>query len=101
MIRITSFNPRGSAAMKVRRLGLLAVASIAFMGGCTTAPDPFAGAKPGQLKVLTSFPPLYCFAANVAGDDAKTLCLLTSVGPHGYQATTLDSVKVAKADLFL
>ena len=87
--------------MNARRLGLLAVASLAFLSGCTAAPDPFAGAKPGQLKILTSFPPLYCFAANVAGDDAKTLCLLTSQGPHGYQATTLDSVKVAKADLFL
>src|SRR5688500_3179610 len=80
---------------------LLVLLSLVAFSGCSAAPDPFAGAQPGQLKILTSFPPLYCFAANVAGDEAKTLCLLTNVGPHGYEATSLDSIKVAKADLFL
>ncbi len=80
---------------------LLAFASLISLGGCSRAPDPFVDAQPGQLRILTSFPPLYCFAANVAGDQAKTLCLLTNVGPHGYHAAPLDSIKVSKADVFI
>jgi ABC-type Zn uptake system ZnuABC Zn-binding protein ZnuA len=51
--------------------------------------------------VLVSFPPLYCFTKSVAGDDAKVLSLLTTVGPHDYQPTAADALKVRKADLFL
>lgn len=87
--------------MNVRRLVPLGALSLLVLAGCASAPPPFAGAKPGQLKILASFPPLYCFAANVAGDQAKTLCLLTTVGPHGYESSSLDSIKVAEADLFL
>jgi ABC-type Zn uptake system ZnuABC Zn-binding protein ZnuA len=51
--------------------------------------------------VLVSFPPLYCFAKNIAGPDAKVLSLLTTVGPHDYQPTAADALLVRKADLFL
>ena len=69
--------------------------------GCSEAVNPWSDAKPGQLKVLTSFPPLYCFTANVAGEHAAVKCVLTSTGPHDYSATHVDSLKVARADLFV
>ena len=82
-------------------LVIIGVITLLTGFGCSAAPDPFAGAAPGQLRILTSFPPLYCFAANVTGDQAKVLCFLSSQGPHGFHATALDSIKVTSADLFI
>src|SRR6266568_1467742 len=87
--------------MSLQRGVLCIVLTLVPICGCTRARDPFDGAKPGQLKILTSFPPLYCFTANVAGDHAKVLCFLTATGPHDFQATALDSIKVAQANLFI
>ncbi|MCS7044717.1 MAG: zinc ABC transporter substrate-binding protein [Gemmataceae bacterium] len=67
---------------------------------CSKAPDPFANVKPEQLRILASFAPLYCFAANVVGEHGKVLCLLSSKGVHDYTAVPFDSIKVAKADVF-
>jgi ABC-type Zn uptake system ZnuABC Zn-binding protein ZnuA len=50
---------------------------------------------------MTTFPPLYCFAANVAGDDATVLCLLDTKGPHNYTVTSQDALKLHRANLFL
>jgi ABC-type Zn uptake system ZnuABC Zn-binding protein ZnuA len=44
--------------------------------------------------------PLYCLAANVAGEDAAVMCLLKATGPHDYQPTSQDLIKVRDADLF-
>jgi zinc transport system substrate-binding protein len=56
--------------------------------------------KPGP-KVLVSFPPLYSFAANVAGDDARVKCLLSTSGPHADSEPTASQVELArKADVF-
>jgi zinc transport system substrate-binding protein len=56
--------------------------------------------KPGP-KVLVSFPPLYSFAANVAGDDATVKCLLSTSGPHADSEPTASQVELArKADVF-
>jgi len=84
-----------------QHLIVFAALSLFLTCGCSPAPPVFRGAKPGQLKILTSFPPIYCFAANVAGEHGKVLCLLTEHGPHDYQATPLDSIKVAQADVVL
>src|SRR5262245_6558718 len=80
---------------------MLTIVTLIPTCSCSKAPGGFPGARPGQLKILTSFPPIYCFAANVAGDHGKVLCLLTATGPHDYQATPLDSLKVAQADVVL
>jgi ABC-type Zn uptake system ZnuABC Zn-binding protein ZnuA len=85
--------------MFCKRSLLWAVLTLVPVCGCSRAPDPFEPIKPGQIRVLTSFPPIFCFAANVAGEHGKVLCLLTSTGPHDYQATPLDSIKDAKADV--
>jgi ABC-type Zn uptake system ZnuABC Zn-binding protein ZnuA len=57
-------------------------------------------AQQRQDQVLTSFPFLYCFAQNIAGDDANVVCLLPSQGPHGYQAENRDIVAARDADVF-
>lgn len=69
------------------------------IGGCGTKTDPWPEGK--SPRVLVSFPPLYCFTTNVAGDDAAVLSLLTTTGPHDYQPVARDAAKVARADLFL
>jgi zinc/manganese transport system substrate-binding protein len=61
---------------------------------------PVHGAAPQRLKVLTSFLPVYCFAANVAGDRAEVENLLpANVDPHEYQFSRRDIAKVSRADL--
>ena len=58
------------------------------------------GAAPKRLKVLTSFLPVYCFAANVAGDRAEVENLLpANVDPHEYQFSRRDIAKISRADL--
>lgn len=72
-----------------------------LQSGCSTAPDFWREASPGQKKILVSFPPLYCITHAVAGKDAYVLCMLTSQGPHDYDGSPTDAVKVSKADLFI
>jgi ABC-type Zn uptake system ZnuABC Zn-binding protein ZnuA len=63
--------------------------------------DPWEEVQGGPPRVLASFPPLYCFAKNVAGPDAGVLSMLVTVGPHEYRFNPLDAYKAQKADLFL
>lgn len=67
--------------------------------GCNGGADPWAE-RPGP-KVLAFFPPIYSFAASVAGDDAQVLSLLTNKGPHDYEPKHSDARKLVRADLFL
>lgn len=71
-----------------------------FFFGCAKVPDYWSEAKPGQKKVLVSFPPLYCIAHAVAGDDAYVLCLTTD-GVHEHEKTLSDLHKLNKADLYI
>jgi ABC-type Zn uptake system ZnuABC Zn-binding protein ZnuA len=84
----------------MRVVGLVAAGVVlaAWAGGCHKPVDPWPEGK--SPRILTSFPPLYCFAANVAGEDAAVLSLLTTTGPHDYQATPHDAIKVQRADVF-
>jgi zinc transport system substrate-binding protein len=53
-----------------------------------------------RLKIVTSFVPVYCFAANVAGDLASVENLLPgNVDPHDFQLTPRDLVKLTEADV--
>ncbi len=55
-----------------------------------------------QLRILTSFMPVYCFTVNVAGDLAQVQNLLPgNVGPHEYQPTRSDYDKLAAAQLLV
>jgi ABC-type Zn uptake system ZnuABC Zn-binding protein ZnuA len=85
---------------RLHRFGLCTLAGIAVTAlGCGQPPGPVwpDGKSP---RVLVSFAPLYCFAANVAGDDAAVLTLLKTTGPHEYQPTSQDTLKLRQADLF-
>src|SRR5437899_12042691 len=102
---MTKYSCRG--VTMIRRLGWLVsfsvLAAILAFGGCGKASDPWetvAGPKDGK-KVLVSFPPLYCFAKSVAGDNAKVLCLLSNAGPHDYEPSSYDALKARGADLIL
>jgi zinc transport system substrate-binding protein len=78
--------------------GLFAATFLAA-AGCSAGADPWPQ-KPGP-RVLAFFPPLYSLAAQVAGDDATVLSLLTTKGPHEYEPTHNDARKLHRADLFL
>ena len=82
-----------------KKLGFLAIL-LGLSAGCSKAPDPWKDVPGGPTKVLVTIPPLYCFAKNVAGEDAAVLCLLGSKGPHGYEPLPADSYKAKKADVF-
>src|SRR5436305_6835581 len=60
------------------------------------------GAEGHKLRVLTSFLPVYCFTANVAGDLAEVENLLpANVEPHDYQFSWKDLQKLSHADLIV
>ena len=79
---------------------LFALGSAFGPSGCSSAKNPWEG-QPGPPRVVVSFPPLYCFVKNVAGDDAGVLCLCSQQGPHDYQYSPEDVLKLRGADLFL
>lgn len=79
--------------------GLLVIGTVLGVAGCG---KPGSGWKDEpKLKVMTSFPPLYCFAQNVAGDDAQVQVLLDSTGVHEYHPSTHDSLRLHGANLLI
>ncbi len=75
----------------------LLAALLAFFVGCkgeSVWPD-----HPGP-KVVVSFAPLYCFATNVAGEDAVVKSMMTTTGPHDFNPTDMDARLIRHADLF-
>src|SRR5262245_49770549 len=86
-----------------RRIPLLAglglALAVAVLPGCSGPPDPWPE-KPGP-RVLTSFTPLYCFALNVAGDDASVLCASTDTGVHHFDPSPQQAMALRRADIFL
>lgn len=73
--------------------------SLATLPGCAPVDDGWPKDKPGP-KVVVSFAPLYCFAVNVAGDDATVRNLLTTTGPHHFNPTDKDARLIRRADVF-
>jgi zinc transport system substrate-binding protein len=80
-------------------LGCTLVMSMIAISGCRHAEEVWP--SQGKKRVLASFPPLYCFAKNVAGDDADVRCLITNQGPHDYEAKFSEVLMVRSADLIL
>jgi len=81
-------------------LAALAAGIVVGLSGCPSQVDEWEG-QPGPPRVVVTFPPLYCFVKNVAGDDAGVLCLCTTQGPHDYPYNSRDLLKLRKADFFL
>lgn len=80
-------------------LFLAALAGAAGLGGCARIEDPWQGQN-GSPRIVVTFPPLYSFVRGVAGDRAAVLCLCTDEGPHHYEASANDALKLQKADIF-
>jgi ABC-type Zn uptake system ZnuABC Zn-binding protein ZnuA len=74
-----------------------------LLAGCTNGRDGAGSAwkEKNKLKVLTTIVPLYCLTANIAGDDAEVLCLMTVHGPHDFQPTEQDTRLLSETDLFI
>ncbi len=92
--------------MKTRRvlgavLAVVMAAGVVLRLGCTTVEDPWPKESEGKPRVLASFPPLYCFAMNVGGDDVSAKTLLTTLGPHDYPYDSKDLMPLKRANLFL
>lgn len=80
----------------VRRLSLWLGLFLAFVGGDAAESE---GRRP---RILTSIPPLYSWAASVAGTHADVENLLPAdVGPHDYQFLPRDLRKIKAADIIL
>lgn len=95
--------------MSTRRCGTAASLTFAFLTialfavwipGCGSREDVWPKDHPGP-KVVVSFAPLYCFAVNVAGDDAVVRNMMTTSGPHHFNPTDKDARLLQRADLFL
>ena len=80
-------------------VALLFGLGLAIQPGCSPVPDGWP--EKSGLRVVTSFAPIHCFALNVAGDDAAVQCVMSNEGPHGYEPTAPDRVKLERANLFL
>jgi zinc transport system substrate-binding protein len=74
---------------------LLAAAFAAV--GCR--PGPSSQTWTGEVKVATSFPALYCFAANVVGDVGTVKSIKSTQGAHGSEVTAQDREMVETADV--
>jgi zinc transport system substrate-binding protein len=74
-----------------------AVVSLLIIGcGGKNKSDSDWPDKPGP-KVVVTFAPLYCFATNVAGEDATVKNVMTTVGPHDFNPTDNDVRLVTRA----
>lgn len=69
-----------------------------LLGGCSKPENIWKDAR--GKRIMASFPPIYCFAANVAGEDGTVHCLMTATGPHDYPLSFADANKLRGAELF-
>src|SRR4051794_34911508 len=76
---------------------------ILLLSGIAALPNTNEAAGSGRkLRVLTTFLPIYCFTANVAGEIAEVENLLPgNVSPHDYQFSRKDLEKLDRADLMV
>lgn len=84
--------------MRHRLLIFLLAATLSLPG--LTACGGAAQRTEGKIRVVTTFLPMYLFAANVAGDAAEVQNLVPpGAGGHSYQFTPEDVARVSRADV--
>ncbi len=95
--------PHAGIRARIRfAVGLLAavIGLAGGLAGCQPTPMAFKPEKP--LAVVTTFLPITEFTQAVAGSCATVTALIpTSVGPHDFQATPGDLVRLRKADVLV
>jgi ABC-type Zn uptake system ZnuABC Zn-binding protein ZnuA len=88
---------------KLTAIAFLLAVAVGFallLPGCGgSRDDGWPNDKAGP-KVVVSFAPYYCFATNVAGDDAVVRDVLTTTGPHHFNPTDKDALMLRRADIF-
>jgi zinc transport system substrate-binding protein len=77
---------------------IAAVTSLLLLGCGGKKPDADWPDTP-QTRVVVSFAPLYCFATNVAGEDAVVKNVMTTTGPHDFNPTDEHARLVSRAHL--
>lgn len=88
--------------MKIWGIFLLILVVLACsMGGCRRGVQH----KGAELKILTSFLPMYIFTANIVngveGVEVDVLLPPEGAGPHGYHLTPGDMKKIEEADVIV
>lgn len=81
-------------------VGLPLLTIALCLPGCRNNDDDVWPKDHPGPKVVVSFAPLYCFAVNVAGDDAVVRNMMTTSGPHHFNPTDQDARLLRRADLF-
>lgn len=56
----------------------------------------------GQIKIVTTFYPMYDFAKQIVGDEAEVELLIPAgTEPHDYEPSAKDIAKISDADVFI
>jgi ABC-type Zn uptake system ZnuABC Zn-binding protein ZnuA len=77
-----------------------ALLGLLLANGCGRVPDPWEG-KAGPPRVVASFPPLYCFTQNVAGEHAGIISICLDKGPHEHEINPVHDLEpLKKANVF-
>lgn len=85
---------------KLRKLTTLLLSLVVILAGCGKG----SGGEivSGKLNVVTSFYPIYEFAAAIGGEDVNVINLLPAgVEPHDWTPRSKDIMNTSKAQLFL
>lgn len=85
---------------KARKITILLLACIFILAGC--GKNNGGGIVADKVNVVTSFYPIYEFAAAIGGEDVNVINLLpTGVEPHDWTPKSKDILNTSKAQLFL
>ncbi len=86
--------------MKKSVMLLTVLLTFSLLAGC--AANTGDQASSGKITVLTSFYPMYDFAAKVGGDKVSVENLTPSgVEPHDWEPSSADMIKIEEADVFI
>jgi len=82
-------------------LPLVAAFAVLPFIGCGGGSSPAWQGHTTGPKVAVSFAPLYCFAANVVGDNGTVKSALSTRGPHDAEVGTDERTMLETADIVL
>ncbi|WP_150270707.1 metal ABC transporter solute-binding protein, Zn/Mn family [Paenibacillus tepidiphilus] len=87
---------------QIRKSIMLGVSILTLLALAACGPKSSGSIVEGKVNVVTTFYPIYEFAAEIGGDDANVINLLpVGVEPHDWTPRSQDIVNTSKAQLFL